>query len=217
MPSSHPYQLNEIVELIRLADPKAMLDVGVGFGKYGFLAREYLELWDGREKYDQRARRIDGLEAFPGYVTAHHRLIYDHLYVGDALDILLSLDIRYDLIVAVDILEHFDYETGKKFLRACTERARNVIVSTPWYVGQQGAAFGNPYETHRFQWERRHFSEFPQRFVLPHDSSLIVCFGEDAPQIRAGLRYARWAPRLKRCFPVLVTLALALKGRLWRR
>ncbi|MBA7570185.1 hypothetical protein ES708_11933 [subsurface metagenome] len=33
MPSSHWYQLNEIMELIILTQPKSILDVGVGFGK----------------------------------------------------------------------------------------------------------------------------------------------------------------------------------------
>ena len=50
MPSSHYFQLNEIVDLIALTNPVKVLDIGVGFGKYGFLAREYLELWkDGGE------------------------------------------------------------------------------------------------------------------------------------------------------------------------
>jgi hypothetical protein len=42
MPTSHPHQLNQIVELIMLTDPHSLLDVGIGFGKYGVLAREYL-------------------------------------------------------------------------------------------------------------------------------------------------------------------------------
>ena len=217
MPSSHPYQLNDIVELIRLVDPKTMLDVGVGFGKYGFLAREYLELWDGREQYGQRTRRIDGIEAFPQYILPHHRLIYDHLYVGDALAILPTLELRYDLITAVDILEHFDYENGMKFLQACCERAHTVVISTPFYVGAQGASHGNPYQTHRFQWERRHFRHFPHRCFVAHDSNLIVCLGDNAPRIRRELRYGRLWPRLRRCFPFLVTVMLVLKGRLWRR
>jgi hypothetical protein len=51
MPTSHPYQLNEIIDLAMKVDPKSVLDVGVGFGKYGVLLREYLELWDGRDRY----------------------------------------------------------------------------------------------------------------------------------------------------------------------
>jgi len=215
MPTSHPYQLNEIVELVCLFDPKSLLDVGTGFGKFGFLAREYLELWDGRGQYGERTRRIDGVEAFAGYVLPHHRLVYDNLYVGDALEVLPKLETSYDLVLAADILEHFDYERGRQFLRACLNCGRSVIIATPLYVGPQGASFGNEYETHRFQWERRHLREFPNCVFIPHDSTLIACMGEDTARVRAGIRYGRWKPRLKRCFPGLVTLVLALKGR-WR-
>ncbi len=69
MPSSHFGQLNEIVELIKLSKPKSVLDIGVGFGKYGVLAREYLELWDEGKKYNDREIRIDGIEAFEKYIT----------------------------------------------------------------------------------------------------------------------------------------------------
>jgi len=41
MPSSHLLQLNEIMQLIFLTKPQSLLDIGVGFGKYGVLAQEY--------------------------------------------------------------------------------------------------------------------------------------------------------------------------------
>ncbi len=43
MPTSHLYQISDILEIISLIRPRSVLDVGVGFGKYGLLAREYLE------------------------------------------------------------------------------------------------------------------------------------------------------------------------------
>ena len=88
MPSSIPQQLNDIVELIIDTNPKSILDVGVGFGKYGFLSREYLELWDGRGQYKDWRRRIDGIEAFKEYLTPIHDFVYNHVYVGNVLDIL---------------------------------------------------------------------------------------------------------------------------------
>jgi hypothetical protein len=47
MPTSHPSQLNEILEVVLKTRPRSVIDVGVGFGKYGVLCREYLEFWDG--------------------------------------------------------------------------------------------------------------------------------------------------------------------------
>lgn len=43
MPTSHPNQINEIIQIAELLRPASVLDVGVGYGKYGFLLREYLE------------------------------------------------------------------------------------------------------------------------------------------------------------------------------
>ena len=118
------------MELIVLTDPKSILDVGVGFGKYGYLSREFLELWDGREEYCVWKRRIDGIEVFKDYITPIHEFIYDHIYIGDAVDILPTLEIKYDLILLIDIIEHFDYERGMKLLEECMKRGRNVIIST---------------------------------------------------------------------------------------
>ena len=64
MPTSHHSQINQIMQFVVLTDPKSLLDIGVGFGKYGFLAREFLELWDGREEIGNWTRRIDGIEIF---------------------------------------------------------------------------------------------------------------------------------------------------------
>lgn len=44
LPSSQYYHISKILELIIAIDPSSVLDVGTGFGKYGVLCREYLEL-----------------------------------------------------------------------------------------------------------------------------------------------------------------------------
>ena len=95
MPITYSSQINEIVQLVILTDPKKLLDVGVGFGKYGFLSREYLELWDGRRKYDDWKRRIDGIEAFKEYITPVHNFIYEKMFIGNAMDILPTIEEKY--------------------------------------------------------------------------------------------------------------------------
>ncbi|MEW5995165.1 MAG: class I SAM-dependent methyltransferase [Candidatus Zixiibacteriota bacterium] len=180
MPSSHFLQLNEIMQLIFLTRPQSLLDIGVGFGKFGVLAREYLELWDGRVKYGEWTRRIDGIEAFEQYLTPLHDYVYDHVHIGNALDILPTLDIRYDLILLIDVLEHFTYEEGQLLLETCRKKGRNLIVSTPKDIGAQGEAFGNPYETHKFQWQPWHFERFEHYFHIPNPKSYIYFIGEDA-------------------------------------
>ncbi len=193
MPTSHFLQINEIIQLITLTNPNRLLDIGVGFGKYGFLSREYLELWDGRRKYDDWKRRIDGIEAFKQYLTPVHDFIYDKIFIGNAVDILPTMAEEYDLILLVDVLEHFDYSNGLKLLQECKTHGRNILISVPKRVMSQGCAFGNPCETHRFQWEKSHFLKFKNKFFLPnvHDS-LIIYIGEDARAISQKIKKRRF-------------------------
>ncbi len=184
MPTSHLYQLNEITELIVLTRPRSLLDIGVGFGKYGFLAREFLDLWEAHS-LGERKTRIDGIEVFQPYLTPVHAFIYDHMYTGNALDLLPTLDTRYDLILIIDVLEHFDYNTGMGLLDECMDRGRNIIISTPKDIGSQTDCFGNPFETHRFQWRKPHLEKFKDKFFVPNMFSLVCYIGDDARRVRS--------------------------------
>lgn len=205
MPSSHLHQLNEIMKLIVLTDPKSILDVGVGFGKYGFLSREYLDIWDG---YTSWKRRIDGIEVFKEYLTPVHDFIYDNIYVGTAIDILPTLKTKYDLILLIDILEHFDYEDGIKLLEYCNKRARNIIISTPKDISDQKEFLGNPFETHRFQWKKKDFDKLVNKFYMPNVYSLICYIGTDARKVSKGLLMSRIKSKIKKHFPFLRTCPL---------
>ncbi|HTX87626.1 MAG TPA: hypothetical protein VMC08_01465 [Bacteroidales bacterium] len=191
MPSSHPYQLNEIMELVRLTDPRRMLDIGTGFGKYGFLSREYLELWDGREKYGEWERQIDGIEAFEPYLTPVHRYIYSKIFTGEASAILEKLDPGYDLVLMIDVLEHFTREDGIRILERCGRISRNILVSVPLTVTPQESAFGNPFEQHRSQWVRKDFESLGPVFFVPNPRSLICYIGEDSARVSAIYRKER--------------------------
>lgn len=173
MPSSAPNQINQIVQLMMLLKPKSILDIGVGFGKYGFLAREYLELWDGRDKYDDWQRRIDGIEANTEYITDLQKMIYNNIYIGNALEIIPTLETRYDLTILIDVLEHFTPEDGARLLTAIRKKSRAFLVSTPKAVSSQGDAFNNEYERHRSQWQLESFIA-PVRYNFPHPNKLIV-------------------------------------------
>ena len=59
---------------------------------------------------------IDGIEACPEYITPHHKLIYNNIYIGDALNIIHTIKQNYDLILLIDIFEHFSYEYFPQFI-----------------------------------------------------------------------------------------------------
>lgn len=191
MPSSHWYQLNEIMELIIFTQPKSILDIGMGFGKYGFLSREYLELFDGREKYNDWKRTIDGIEIFQNYLTSLNKMIYDKIYIGNALDILPTLDKKYDLILLIDILEHFNYDDGIRLLKRCEQHGSNTIISTPRQFFSQREMFGNPFEVHKFLYKKKHFKIIKNKFFVSNTFSLIVYIGDKSEKLGKFLRKKR--------------------------
>jgi hypothetical protein len=209
MPTSHLHQLNEIVEVLTLVKPRSLLDVGVGFGKYGFLAREYLELRDGREIYHDWQCRIDGIEAFAGYLTPLHDFVYDHVYVGEATAVVPTLDTHYDLLLLIDVLEHFEFQAGMAFLHDCQRQARNILVSTPRRFIAQKAAFGNPFETHRSHWRRQDFEELAPCFI-PNEYSLIAFWGDDKAVVQK--QFYNWKRQFKTWFPLSTFIYKRLNG-----
>ena len=68
--SKEKAQLQLIEHLARLAKVKPgsdILDIGCGFGKYGMLFREYLDVWHERYERQQWRVRLVGIEAYEQY------------------------------------------------------------------------------------------------------------------------------------------------------
>ena len=164
MPFSQSSQVSTIMGFIERINPASLLDVGVGvgMGQYGFLARNNLELInlfciDGKQgiqrpKSEWRVR-IDGIEGFSAYLTPVHEYTYNHMMIGDALDLLPKIaDGTYEVVLAVDILEHFAKPDGTRFLTELKRVAKQaVLVSTPKEFHSQEIE-ANPYENHRSHW-----------------------------------------------------------------
>lgn len=184
MPTSHRQQIPDILDLIELSHPQRLLDIGIGFGKYGLLTREYLEIWEKHDQYGVWQVKLDGIEGFPDYIRPWHKEIYDDIFLGDARTIVPTLTTRYDMTLIIDVLEHFTYADGWELIQHLEAHTRNILISTPKYVGVQGAEFGNDYEIHRFQWHPRHFRELGEVFVVPNPYSWILYCGADAQALR---------------------------------
>ncbi|MFC1502302.1 hypothetical protein ACFL6A_02710 [bacterium] len=183
------------MELIIYAQPKSILDIGVGFGKYGFLSREYLELFDGREKLWDWKIIIDGIEIFQDYITPLHKMVYNQIDIGNVTDILPALEKKYDLILLIDVIEHLNFDEGEKLIEMCQQHAKNVIISTPRYFMQQPEMFGNPFEAHKSFFKKKHFKRIPNIIFIPNMLSLIVYMGDNAKLLGKILRRKRvkWA------------------------
>jgi len=215
MPTSHKYQINEIMELIVLTNPKKILDIGIGFGKYGYLSREYLDIGvgGGDEDYNFNKSQIDGIEVFAEYITPLHNMIYNHIYNKNALEVLPALKMKYDLILVIDVLEHFTYDDGMKILEECKKAGRNVIISTPKDIGDQDDIFDNPFETHRFQWKKKHFNIFPNKFFISNEYSIICYAGEDVNRIKKILLKTRIKSKMRKYSPLLLKWYIRIKNK----
>jgi 2-polyprenyl-3-methyl-5-hydroxy-6-metoxy-1,4-benzoquinol methylase len=155
MPTSRPYALTEICTRIINAGSSSVLDIGTGFGKFGFLAREYTDVWNGRVSPDQWSVRITGIEAHEPYIGDLQRQVYDEIIIGDALQILQSKeDNEWDLGICCDVLEHFEKEDGIAFVEQMDRVCRRIMITIPVKPAKQGSVHGNVYETHRSAWTR---------------------------------------------------------------
>ena len=71
--------ISTAIDWIREVNPRSVLDVGVGFGKWGFLCREYLDVFNGRHFREDWKIRIIGIEGFEKYLHPASRYIYDDI------------------------------------------------------------------------------------------------------------------------------------------
>ena len=74
-----------------------------------------------------------------------------------------------------------------------------MIISTPKVVSKQMNVFGNDYEIHKFQWKKKHFSNFSNKFFIPNYNSIICYIGEDYYKVRKNF----FILKIKSYFPFL--------------
>ena len=158
MGTSNWQNISWCVRAIMQIQPRRVLDVGVGFGRWGMTIREFAEVWYQRVLPEQWEIEVEGIEAFEGSIVDYHKNFYDRIHIGDALEVLPTLEGRWDLVILGDVLEHFYKSDGEKLLQDLVERADYVMVNLP--LGEdwpQDDMYENPYEEHKAVWEAEDF------------------------------------------------------------
>ncbi len=154
MPGSMPYNMSRIAQVIRRVSPRSILDIGVGFGKFGVIFREYLDILAGRYNKEDWITRIDGVEVHSPYLTVLHEYIYDNIYETNIWE--FDWPQNYDLVFLGDIIEHFSKTGGTDLLEVL--KTNLVLVSTPTGVDKKGSTYpGNPHEEHKHIWTMDEF------------------------------------------------------------
>jgi hypothetical protein len=181
MPSSDPRVLTETAREIILANPRTVLDIGVGFGKWGVLAREYTDIWNYRFYADEWQTTIIGIEVHGKYDNPIWD-IYNKVLLGEALKVVSGIkagafdreDLRepnggivvpkhYDLAIMIDVLEHFDKSTGQTMLDKVMSISDKFLVG--YSNSEQKDVRDNKYEDHLSTWEDKDFDRFTRKLV----------------------------------------------------
>ena len=166
MPSSMHQHLSVMVGEIIKTQPNTILDIGIGFGKWGFLSREYLETHYDRVYPNQWTLKIDGVEIWQEYVEGFCWLkrFYNQVFIGDVYELIDTLA-DYDLIIVGDVIEHMEKAKGLTLLRKLIKKAtKKFLLSIPlkdWLHNKIVA--GNPYEEHKSIWNARDLLELADK------------------------------------------------------
>jgi len=171
MPVSTTVHISHCLSRIVPLAPQSILDVGCGFGLWGFLCREYLDVINERVQPDTWLTRIDGIELFEPYILSHQRSLYTSIRIADIRDAAQDVD-EYDLIITGDVIEHLDKADGETVLAQLYGKAKKaMLVNIPIGDGwDHPERHGNPGELHRSQWQVEDFLAYPHEhtaFSLP--------------------------------------------------
>jgi hypothetical protein len=158
MPSSYADSFAPIVHTLIGLDPKSVLDVGPGWGKYGLACREYLPALE----------RLMAVEVPEGRLCTQDT-IYDQVYTGD-VRLFGNSEFwrRFDLVLLIDVIEHMPLDEGKALLSGIARAGVQALVSTPRVFFEQHVP-GNPHEAHLCVWGAGDFAEL--RLPVLRDAS----------------------------------------------
>ncbi len=138
----------------------SILDVGCGFGKWGFLIRDTFEVMLGQNfrKQDWRIS-ITGVEPFDRCITGIQKDLYHKIIQKDIFEAFSELE-KYDLVILGDVIEHFEKRKAFELLNKLFKHSDNIIVSTPLGFIPQGAWADNHREIHKSGWDLEDFEKF---------------------------------------------------------
>jgi SAM-dependent methyltransferase len=120
---------------------QSLLDVGCGDGR---MIKALLK--------DKKYFSVGADIYLPSLRTCRIQKIHDGYVLSDAQNMPFK-NRSFDIVLAVEIVEHLEKEEGKKAIQAWEEIARReVIITTPVGVCPVAAKDGSPYDVHKSAW-----------------------------------------------------------------
>lgn len=143
IPFTKPYYIHKFVVRKR-GSFKSVLEIGCGTGKHMSYLRESLRLGG--------VDLIVGLDIWLPYLILNKQnRTHDQFILGDAC-FLPFKEKSFDLVLALDLLEHISKKNGKKLLLDLDRVARQrIVLSLPigWHPSHH---LSNPYDEHVSAW-----------------------------------------------------------------
>jgi hypothetical protein len=160
-----------VIDALMKIAPTRVLDVGIGYGRWGMIVREFCELWFDRTSRKDWRIYIEGIEAFPDNIDEYHKYFYNKIVLEDFKNVCRGLDRSWDVVIFGDVLEHFEKATGTEFLAWALDSSKYTLINIP--LGKdwpQDEKYENIYERHLSIWDVEDFAPFPViRSELFHD------------------------------------------------
>ena len=186
MPSSDTAQISTIIDLVQIINPGSSLDVGCGYGKYGYLIKESLmeHVWDKDKNI------VNAVEGYEAYIADTQKAIYNNIFICNAMSFEKYLLINYDLVTIIDAFEHLTVENGKLFIKEILKKSNYLLISVPRYVTAQSGLTDDPdkLEEHRAFWTRGMCKKMGNCLIIPNSArKTIVLYsqnGKFAPAIK---------------------------------
>ncbi len=142
-------------------NPDRLLDVGVGFGRWGIITREFCDVWNGRMARDKWNVRVEGVEGFAPSIDDYHQYFYNKIHLGDFLKLMPELEEKWNVVVFDDVLEHFEKEDAVRILNWALDHSDYVLVNIPLGSSrEQEFVYENSYEKLLSVWEPEDFQNY---------------------------------------------------------
>ncbi len=154
---SYPENVPFILKAIEDVKPKTVLDIGPGLGKYGLMIREKDFEWQIEQGIDVPTDKvqIDCADITPFFLErAALKHIYNNVYNKSLFD-WQAKELDYDLILLIDVIEHYDIQQIKDWLYKVKAR---VLLSTPKNTVMFTRHLFNDSNHHKSQWRPQDFN-----------------------------------------------------------
>jgi len=162
---SFPKNISTILSVVKNVNPKKIIDIGPGMGKYGLLIREqYLSSKaESGELMPEDDIIIDAIEDTKYFLDFRDKLIYfvyDKVFSDSVFDWkIIFEEKKYDLVLLIDTIEHWKKEKTIELINEIVKYS-NILISTPKRVGMYKQHFYGDARHHITQWKEEDFKSF---------------------------------------------------------